>query len=280
MSCLDALNPTSLDTLCAALCYAIDIEPPKHAAAPNEDLVRFVDESFGGKKCDRLFMYNPDAVAQWLFEKYEYLFQEVMDRSQLQLPLRSPMPPVTPVCFGTMYTGAQPEVHGIQKYTKPVITVDTFFDALLRAGKRVVIQAVGSTCSMSKIFLERNMDYRIYENLDDLNAETMRMIAEDQYDVIICYNGNYDFRMHKFGPESTRSLAEIRCNTRYYALFHNLINHYWKGHNTLMGFAMDHGCHNSNFYHKEKLYLGDHGDETPEDMNILHFYSAIPGENC
>ena len=47
-----------------------------------------------------------------------------------------------------------------------------------------------------------------------------------------------------------------------------------------MGFAMDHGCHNSNFYHKEKLYLGDHGDETPEDMNILHFYSAIPGENC
>ena len=125
MRCLNALNPTSLDTLCAALCYAMGVEPPKHAAPANEALCKFVDDAFGGKKCDRLFMYNPDAVAQWLFEKYDYLFQEVVDRSQVQLPLCSPMPPVTPVCFGTMYTGAQPEVHGIRKYTKPVITIDT-----------------------------------------------------------------------------------------------------------------------------------------------------------
>ena len=45
------------------------------------------------------------------------------------------MLPVTPVCFGTMYTGAQPAVHGIQKYEKPVIQIDTIFDALIRAGK-------------------------------------------------------------------------------------------------------------------------------------------------
>ena len=189
MSCLDALNPTSLDTLCAALCYAIDIEPPKHAAAPNEALVRFVDEAFGGQKCDRLFMYNPDAVAQWLFEKYEYLFQEVMDRSQLQLPLRSPMPPVTPVCFGTMYTGAQPEVHGILKYEKPVITIDTLFDALLRAGKKPAIVSTAGD-SLSRIFLEREMDYFIYDTVEQVNAKAAELILRDEHDFILVYNGS------------------------------------------------------------------------------------------
>ncbi len=279
MRCLNALNPTSLDTLCAALCYAMDVKPPEHAAEPNEDLKKFIDEFFGTKKCDRLFMYNPDAVAQWLFEKYDYLFQEVVDRSQLQLPLCSPMPPVTPVCFGTMYTGAQPEVHGIRKYTKPVITIDTIFDAFIRAGKRILIQTVGDSCSMASIFLNRELDYRVYENLDDLTADTMRFIEDDRYDFIVCYNGNYDFRLHPYGPESVRSLAEIRCNTRYYALFHNHIQHCWKNHNTLMGFAMDHGCHEVDIIHHGKHYLGDHGENIPEDRNILHFYSAIKGEN-
>lgn len=68
--------------------------------------------------------------------------------------MKTVMPSVTPVCFGTMYTGAQPEVHGIQKYEKPVIKIDTFFDALIRAGKKPVIVATPK-CSLSNIYLER-----------------------------------------------------------------------------------------------------------------------------
>ncbi|NLB41411.1 MAG: hypothetical protein GX815_03990 [Clostridiales bacterium] len=67
------------------------------------------------------------------------------------------MPSVTPVCFDTLYTGAQPEVHGIQKYEKLVIKIDSLFDALIRQGKKPVI-IVETNCSMSKIFLERDMD--------------------------------------------------------------------------------------------------------------------------
>ena len=108
------LNETSLDTLCSALAYAMGIEPPAYAAPANEALCRYVDTALAGHKADRIFMFNPDAIAQWVYEKYPEFLKEVTSLTDLPLPLRSVMPSVTPVCFGTMYTGAQPEVHGIQ----------------------------------------------------------------------------------------------------------------------------------------------------------------------
>ena len=55
-----------------------------------------------------------------------------------------------------------PDVHGIQEYIKPVLQTDTLFDAFLRAGKRVAIISTDGD-SMSRIFLERNMDYYFYD---------------------------------------------------------------------------------------------------------------------
>ena len=104
------LNETSLDTLCGALAYAMGIAAPEHAAPANETLCAYIDEAFGGEKADRIFMYNPDAIAQWIYEKYPDFLREVTAVTDLKLPLRAVMPSVTPVCFGTMYTGAQPEV--------------------------------------------------------------------------------------------------------------------------------------------------------------------------
>ena len=132
-------NENSLDTICGALCYAIGIEPPATAAPSNTQICDFVDSAFNGKVADRLFIYNPDAVAQWIADKYPEYLKEVFDLTQAQIPLKSVMPSVTPVCFGTFYTGVQPEIHGIQKYEKPVIKTDSFFDALIRQGKRVAI---------------------------------------------------------------------------------------------------------------------------------------------
>ena len=146
-----ALNKNSLDTICAAIAYAMGIEAPKQAAAANYELTNYIDKVFDGKKADRVVMYNPDAVAQWIYEKYPQFFTKVQARTGIEIPLCSVMPSVTPVCFGTMYTGAQPNVHGIQKYEKPVITIDTIFDALVRAGKKVAIITY-ARCSISRIF--------------------------------------------------------------------------------------------------------------------------------
>ena len=131
----------SLDTLCGALAYAMKIEAPKCAAEANPELVAYIDEKFGAVGADRIFMYNPDAIGEWVSKKYSALLKEVSARTDIEINFETVMPSVTPVCFGTMYTGAQPAVHGIRKYEKPVIKIDSLFDAMIRAGKKCAIVA-------------------------------------------------------------------------------------------------------------------------------------------
>jgi len=258
-------NPNSLDSLCGALCYALGIGAPEYAARPNGALCGYVDKVLQGQKADRVFMYNPDAVAQWIYEKYNTAFSAVQEATELELPLCTVMPSVTPVCFGTMYTGAQPAVHGIQAYKKPVIEIDTIFDALIRAGKKAAILST-ERASMSKIFLQRDMDYFIYETVEEVNEKAAQLIEADEHDFIAVYNGNYDTAMHKFGPEGPEALAELDANVEAFGKFSELIDQHWKGHNRLVGFAMDHGCHEIDGG------CGSHGLDMDEDLNIVHLY--------
>ena len=262
-------NVNSLDKLAAALAHAMGVEAPTCANTPNEDLVNYVDRAFGKEGADRIFMYNPDAVAEWIYRKYPTFMKEVIARCDLELPMATVMPSVTPVCFGTMYTGAQPEVHGIRKYEKPIIRIDTIFDALIRAGKKVAIVA-DDECSIGKIFLERELDYFIYSNKEEINAKVAELIIRDEHDFIVVYNGNYDATMHKNGTESNISLAELRANSCTFGIFAEMIRNHWKKHNTLIGFAMDHGCHDIDGD------CGSHGLDMDEDINIVHLYKAYP----
>ena len=262
-------NKDSLDTLAAALTFAMGIEPPAQAAKANETLCSYVQDTLGNKKADRIFMYNPDAIAQWIYHKYPAMFTQVTQRTDTEIPFCTVMPSVTPVCFGTMYTGVQPCVHGIQSYTKPVIKTDTVFDSLIRNGKKAAIVSTSGD-SMSKIFLERDMDYYIYDTLEQVNAKACELIIRDQHDFIAVYNGNYDSTMHKFGPESMEAIGELRCNVRTFGMFWELIAEHWQKHNTLVGFAMDHGCHAIDGD------CGSHGLDMDEDLNITHLYKVIP----
>ena len=265
----ELFNAYSLTGVAAALARALSIDPPAQAEEANPLLARFIQDSFASGRADRVFMYNPDAVSMWLWQKYTPLFADVARHTRLALPLRTVMPSVTPVCFGTMYTGALPEVHGIRKYEKPVIRIDTLFDAVLRAGKKCAIVA-DVKCSMAHIFLERDMDYFTFETIPEINAKAMELIDEDKYDLLCVYNGNYDSTMHKNGPEAEVSLEALRDNVRSFDRFAEAIKAKWGMHDTLLGFAMDHGCHEIDGG------CGSHGLDMPEDLNILHCYGAIP----
>ena len=269
------INPDSLDTICAALAYAMGVEAPHCAADRNEKLSRYIDEVFGGERADRIVMYNPDAVAQWISQKYPDYLAQTKQYTDQEIYLSTVMPSVTPVCFGTMYTGAQPHVHGIQKYEKPVITIDTIFDRLIAAGKRVALITYGG-CSLGQIYLKRHMDYYHFDRggIEAVNAKAMEVILRDEHDFIVIYNGNYDKIMHKSGPESASALAELRVNDHVFGMISNLIKAHWGHHNTLVGFAMDHGCHEIDGG------CGSHGLDMPEDLNITHFYHAHVGENA
>ncbi|MBE6551136.1 MAG: hypothetical protein E7665_03250 [Ruminococcaceae bacterium] len=263
-------NICSLDMLCASLCDAIGVEAPKCAAGADERFMKMIGEAFGEKGVDRIFMYNPDAVAQWIYEKYASYFDGIKNMGVTEIPYACVMPSVTPVCFATMYTGAQPEIHGIRTYVKPVLTIDTIFDAMIRAGKKPVIVSTAND-SISKIFLEREMDYFIYPTIDEVNDKASELIESDIYDLIVVYNGNYDSIMHKFGPESPEALDALDANTKAYMNFCSLIEKHWKDHNTVVGFAMDHGCHEIDGG------CGSHGLDMDEDINIVHLYKMYAG---
>ena len=265
----DILNSISLTGVCASLAAAMGVERPAQAEKPIPALENLVKDRSKNGRVDRIFMYNPDAIAMWLYQKYTEWFNPVVRHTQLPLPLQSVMPSVTPVCFGTMYTGAQPEVHGIRSYVKPVIRIDTIFDALIRAGKKCAI--IGDpAASLSHIFLEREMDYFRYETIAEINEKAMELIERDEHDLIVVYHKNYDSTMHKNGTEAEVSLQALKDNICDFDLFAHAIEEKWQQHNTLIGFAMDHGCHDIDGG------CGSHGLDMAEDLNIIHFYGVYP----
>lgn len=118
------------------------------------------------------------------------------------------------------------------------------------------------------IFLERNMDYYLLDNLNQVNAKAVELMIKNEHDAYIVYNGNYDSVMHKTGPESHEALEELSANCRAFAMFSEIIKEHWQGYNTLAGFAMDHGCHEIDGD------CGSHGLDMAEDINICHLYKA------
>lgn len=264
----EVLNSISLTGIAASLAKAIAVPAPREAGEPIAAIDRLVQTSTAHGKVDRIFMYNPDAVAQWLYQKYTDYYTPLLEHIRLTLPLQTVMPSVTPVCFGTMYTGALPEVHGIRSYVKPVIKIDTLFDALLRAGKKCAIVSTEGD-SLSHIFLERNMDYFILPTVDECTDKALKLIEEDRHDFILLYNADYDSTMHRFAPEGQESLDILKKNVQVFDTIAKTIKTHWKSHETLLGFAPDHGCHEIDGG------LGSHGLDMPEDLNILHFYTVI-----
>ena len=174
----------------ATFTRALGIDAPDGADAPCDIVLDKLFAELGEGGADRVFIYNPDAIALWLFQKYTELFKDAILRTQIQLPMLSVMPSVTPVCFASMYSGVMPEIHGIMKYEKPVLKIATAFDALAAAGKRCAIVSTEGD-SISKIFLERNIDYYIYPSVEECNAKALELIDSDEYDFITLYNGNY-----------------------------------------------------------------------------------------
>jgi len=218
-------------------------------------------------KCDRIFMYNPDAIGSWVYNHYSRFTGKAESVCDLKLPMLSVIPPVTPVCFGSMYSGLQPDGHGIHKYEKPVLKCKTVFDRLIEAGKKVAIVSTEGD-SISLIFLERNMDYFIYKTVKECNQKAKELIEQDKYDVIILYNTDYDYWMHRVGPKGFLARKALKNNSNTYCELKELISKNWKNHHTALAFAPDHGCH-------YKGPLGTHGINETCDMNIFHLWSFI-----
>lgn len=264
------MNSYSMTQLAASVSNAMGIEAPEFSAPGLPSVERLVNDRLGGK-ADRVLIYNPDCIGHWFWQKYTEKFLPVEKHTQIAVPVATVMPSVTPVCFGTMYTGAMPAVHGIRQYAKPVIKIDSLFDAAARAGKKVALVAVADS-SMAKIFAERPIDYYILPYDGDVNDKTVELLQEDKYDLIVAYNQEYDDMIHYTKPESPESMAAAEHHIAAFDRLATAAEIAWKNHKGLIVWASDHGNHVDWDGH------GNHGEYREDDINVIHFYGAVAGE--
>ena len=180
--------------------------------------------------------------------------------------LRSMVPPKTPVCFASMFTGALPEAHGIMEYEKPVLKCDTVFDSIIRAGKRVAIASVDGS-SIAKIFLERDIDYLIETNDSKVNDSAKEVIKRNAYDLVLVYNQDYGDAIHGGPPRSREALTAFRRHLNDFEELTKAFLESSRGLNRLVVFSPDHGVHLD-----EATGTGGHGLDIPEDMEVRSFW--------
>ncbi len=257
----------SIGDLTPTVCALHGLTPPE--VCGGTEIASVVDQAQrlmdGEGKNRKTLIFCPDAVGDVHYRKYPELLKRVEKLAGFRILSSGVMPSVTPVCFSTIFSGASPKVHGIQKYEKPVLAIPTLFDVFAAAGKNVAIVSV-NTCSIDTIFRNRSIDY--YSTRKDAIsfAITRKLIEENQYDLIISYFYDYDHLSHKTGPHSEQSVAALKDAVAYFETLVDDVDRCWRSQNRAVVWAPDHGNHVID------EQSGGHGENIPEDMLVNHFY--------
>jgi hypothetical protein len=242
--------------------------PPPDAAARDviPEVTAAAATAFRNGFARRALIYAPDALGAAFFARHPDLNAAVTAVAPLAVPMRAAYPPKTPVCFATMFTGAAPAFHGITVYERPVVRVDSLFDAWARAGKRVALVAVRGS-SLDLIFRGRPITYISGEYDADVTREVTAILAADDADVVVAYHQEYDDRLHADGWESEAMLGAAANHVASFRELAAAADRHWAGYGRLVCFAPDHGAHAD-----AATGRGNHGDDIPEDMDVTHFY--------
>ncbi|MBP5531824.1 MAG: alkaline phosphatase family protein [Lentisphaeria bacterium] len=247
-------------------------EPAECGGTPIAEVVDQAQHLADGEgKIERTLIYCPDAAGDIQRQKFPELFARVEKLAGMRFLSSGVMPSVTPVCYATIFSGASPQVHGTLRYDKRRIEIPTLFDAFVDAGKSVAVVAVNN-CSIDTIFRKRKIDY--YSTRTDAIAHriTRRLIALDEYDVIVSYFNSYDHLSHHFGGESIVAAAALTTAVEYFENLVADVDKYWKKHPRAVIWTPDHGNHAINDSQSA------HGKNIPEDMLVDHYYRLRAAE--
>ncbi len=257
----------SIAALTPTVCALMGLPLPKQCEAAAIPAV--ADQAFrlaGGEgKIEKVLVFAPDAVGEVQRQRFPEKLQRVQDLAGFRFKAGSVMPSVTPVCFGSIFSGASPAVHGIREYAKPVLQIETLFDSLAAAGKNAAIVSVNE-CSIDKIFRGRKVDYYSLRTDEAVFQLTRKLLAEDQYDFILSYMTEYDSSSHHTGPWSEESVAELEQGVQYFETLVGDIERIWKGRHYAAIWAPDHGNHPID------AKTGGHGQDIADDMVVNHYY--------
>ena len=221
-----------------------------------------------GGAADRAVLYHADAVGQYIWQQYTDLLAPVYMHTSLAIPFLSTVMSVTPVAHASMYTGLDPEGHGIRTYVRPRLDCVTLYDVLLDLGKKIAIVAQQDSTFLH-IFAGRDIDYLECANAIEVQQKSLELIGSDRYDVISIHTFDYDNAAHAYGPESKEGLNAISLEAEGFHRIAEALEKHKGRHRALLSYSPDHG------QHLTAGGRGAHGDTSNEDMNILHFFGTI-----
>ena len=89
-------NSIPITRLAHSLTDAMGVEPPHQAEEPIPMIETLVKTYCVSSKAEKMLIFCPDAIGQWLIQKYTMDFAPVLRHTQLQIPLCAAFPPVTP----------------------------------------------------------------------------------------------------------------------------------------------------------------------------------------
>jgi len=278
---LDALRKRyqcnySIADLTPTVCHLFGVpEPEGCGGAVIPEIADQADKLMGGEgKTERAVLFCADALGEAQRQHFPDDFARIEKIAGFRIQSVSVIPSVTPVCYGSIFTGASPSVHEIRKYEKPVIQIETLFDVFAKAGKNVAVLSVNG-CSIDRIFRNRQVDYYSYHTSRageytgaDRKAldQTLEFIRKDEYDLLVCYMTNYDHQMHLHGPYSAEAAEQANLAAERFEELKEEMDRNWKKYNRALVFVPDHGGHYTDETH------GGHGSELPDDMIVNHYY--------
>jgi hypothetical protein len=261
-----------IESVTPTVCQLFNVTLPEGVdSKPVAEVVKAADELLKGRPVEKALLYAPDAIGEWLYQTHRNEFKPVLRAAPIQVEMRSVTPSYTPVCYGSMFTGLKPEGHGIRKYEKPVLRCPTLFDAMADAGKRVAIVAVKGS-SIDLIFRDRPIRYYTEEYDPDVELRTLKLLGDDDYDLILAYHQEYDDVMHRTTPTSPEALEAFRRHLATFQRLADSFNRDWTMYRRAIAFLPDHGTHVDPITGR-----GSHGTDSPEDMEVRHFWGVEAG---
>jgi hypothetical protein len=235
---------------------------------PLRDVVDHRKRVLDGAPIERCLVFCPDALGAHIWKRCGHHLPAVTARAGVRVPLASVLPPKTPVCFASMFTGGLPERHGIRKYERPALQCDTLFDALARSGRRAAIVAVRGS-SMDTIFRSRAVDHWSERYDDEVRDRAISVIRQDRHALVVAYQQEYDDRLHETEPFSESCLEAVRRHVESFAAIAEAAAQAWRNRHLAVVFAPDHGAHVDAVTGR-----GDHGEDIAADMELFHWYGV------
>ncbi|MDK9699228.1 MAG: alkaline phosphatase family protein [bacterium] len=259
------MTTPTIQSVTPTICAVTGVNPPtsNQAEAVPEIIEHLRNRNIGF--IEKMLIFAPDAIGSSLLQRYPEIAGKFRSHSDIAIPLTSMTPPKTPVCFASMYSGAPPEIHGIQGYQRPILTIDTLFDALVRAGKRVALVAV-KDCSIDIIFRNRTLSYYSESYDPEVVERTIQLIEQKEFDVIVCYQQEHDDLLHAGNPFTPEAVAAAHRHADNFIALTKAVATCWQGETWAIAVTPDHGSH------VRPDGVGDHCDNIPEDMAVTHFW--------